>query len=160
MSKIYQLIIYNLLLCFFLSACAEKLSPEQEVEKEKKEIINEAPINIEYKINPPSEDVSPRIKEFSGRWVGKWNKVIPSQLVVTDINQDQVTFIYSWGAMPTREKEAGSLKKTVKLRSGDKIEFEQDEVITSFVLNTILHKIIGAQIDGDEVSNIVMEKVE
>lgn len=160
MSKIYQLIIHTLLLCFLLSACVEKLSPEQEEQKEKNEIIKDAPINLEYKINPPAEGASPQIKEFSGRWVGKWNKVIPSQLVVTDINQDKVTFIYSWGKMPTRDIEAGSIKKTVKLNSGNKIEFEQEEVITSFVINTILHKIIGAQIDGNEVSNIVMEKVE
>jgi len=160
LKRVFQVIIYSLLLSFFFSACTKKLDPEQEAAKERDEIIKEAPINLEYKINPPADGLSQKLKMFSGHWVGKWNDVIPSQLVVTDIDKEHVTFIYSWGSAPQREIEAGSLKKTVELKSDDKIEFKQNELLTTFVINTILNKVIGAQIDGDEVHNIVMEKVK
>jgi hypothetical protein len=92
--------------------------------------------------------------------VGKWNDAFPSQLVVTDVTKSQATFIYSWAAVPQRNIKAGNVEKTVNISSDGKIEFEIDSVITSLVFNPVLNKIIGAKISGDEVSNIVMEKVK
>lgn len=160
MFRYYSLCLYFLLFGLLIAGCSEKLDPEEKAAKERNEIIKSAPINIDYKINPPEEDVPENIKAFSGRWVGKWNDAFPSQLVVTNISRNQATFIYSWASIPQRGIEAGKVEKTVNLSSDGKIEFEIDSVITSFVFNPVLKKIIGAKINGDEVSNIVMEKVK
>lgn len=159
MRSLFKVIFTALFFSFIFSSCADKLSPEQQEEKNHNEIINSAPIDIDYKINVPSGNISEELKDFSGHWVGKWNDVIPSQLIITDINNEQVTFIYSWGEIPQREIEAGSTKRTVEIDSDAKIKFERNNILYTFVLNSILNKVIGAQIEGDEVLNIVMEKV-
>lgn len=160
MNKYFLLCLNCLLLGLLITGCSEKPGPEEEAAKEINEIIQSAPINRDYKINPPADDVPQNIRAFSGRWVGKWNDAFPSQLVVTNISRNQVTFIYSWASIPQRGIQAGKVEKTVNISSDGKIEFEIDSVITSFVFNPVLNKIIGAKINGDEVSNIVMEKVK
>lgn len=160
MFRYYSLCLYCLSFGLLIAGCSEKLDPEEKAAKERNEIIASAPINIDYNINPPEDDVPEKIKAFSGRWVGKWNDAFPSQLVVTDVTKSQATFIYSWAAVPQRNIKAGNVEKTVNISSDGKIEFEIDSVITSLVFNPVLNKIIGAKISGDEVSNIVMEKVK
>lgn len=160
MSSLQRMLFYPLLTILFFVSCSEKVNPEEEAKKQKAKIIKEAPIDIEYKINPPGENISENLKLLSGKWVGRWNDIVPCQLIITDINSYEATIIYSWGAIPQREVEAGSFTKTVKINSDAKIIFELDSAITTFVANTTLKKLIGAQINGDEVSNIVMDKVE
>lgn len=143
----------------FLCSCAEKVDPQKEIEKNRNEIINEAPISSDYTIVEPAQNLSNDLKAFSGQWVGKWNDVHSSQLVVTNVGRKKVTFIYSWGANPSKNIDAGSVTKTVNFDEHQRINFEKEDAIFTFTVDTLLNKVIGAQINGDIVSNIVMEKI-
>ena len=160
LSNQCRTIMVMMFIGFVICSCADKLSPEQKAEQEKNEIIKTAPIKTDYKINPPSNNLPEKLKAFSGKWVGKWNDVIPSQLIVTDINENEAAFIYSWGSSPQRNIEAGSIRRNASIDSEGKIKFEREGVLYTFVVNTILNKVIGAQINSDGVSNIAMVKVK
>lgn len=56
--------------------------------------------------------------------------------------------------------DADMISRTVAIRSDAKIIFEINSSMYTFVVDTLLNKVIGARISGDIVSNIVMEKVE
>ncbi len=142
-----------------LFSCTEKLEPGKEAEKNRKEIIDAAPISFEYKIKEPREDTPSQLKAFLGQWVGRWKNIFASQLVITEINSTNVTFIYSWESIPQRNIEGGEMRDTMELDSHGRISFQKDSAVVTFAVDTLLNKIIGVKIEGDIVSNIVMEKV-
>lgn len=157
-GKNLQYVIVLISIVFFCS-CAEKVDPQKEIENNRNEIINAAPISSDYTIIEPAQNLSNTIKAFSGQWVGKWNDVHPSQLVVTSVSREKATFIYSWGANPSKNIDAGFVTRTVNFDEHQRINFEKEDVIFTFTVDTLLNKVIGAQINGDIVSNIVMEKI-
>ena len=144
---------------FLLSSCDEKIDPEVEARQNREAIVNEAPIAIDYQINTPSEKLSEDIKAFSGHWVGRWRDRFPSQLIVTEINSNKATFIYSFGDNPSHNITAGAIQETIELDDQGRIVFQKDSAQITFTVNTILNKVIGVKIKDDEVSNIVMERM-
>lgn len=143
-----------------LVGCNEEIDPDKEAELKRNQILEKTNVSIDYKIEKPKDNLPNNIKLFSGVWVGKWNEVQPSRLVVTKVSSTEISFIYAWGANPQKNIDADMVSRTVRIQDNGKITFEINDAIYSFVVDTLLNKVIGARISGDIVSNIVMEKVE
>lgn len=157
-SKYY---FYCFLFLFgLLTGCNEEIDPAKEAEQKRNQILEKTIVSIDYKIEKPKDNLPNNLKLFSGVWVGKWNEVQPSRLIITKISSNEVSFIYAWGANPQKNIDADMISRTVAIRSDAKIIFEINSSMYTFVVDTLLNKVIGARISGDIVSNIVMEKVE
>lgn len=159
MHKLLTNLFFIVIISFHFVSCKEDIDPAKQAELNRNKIIQEAPIKNQYEIEKPKDNLPENIKAFSGQWVGKWNDVIPSQLVVVSINQSEASFIYSWGANQHKGIESGIIKETTKLDERGRIKYVKDDLSLTFTVDTLLNKVIGVSIKGDVVSNIVMEKV-
>jgi len=160
LHKLFTNLFLIVIISFHFVSCKEDIDPEKQTELNRNKIIHEAPIKNEYEIEKPKDNLPENIKAFSGHWVGKWNDVIPSQLVVININQTEASFIYSWGANQHKGIESGIITETAMLDERGRIKYVKDDLSLTFTVDTLLNKVIGVSIRGDVVSNIVMEKVK
>ncbi|KUG26604.1 hypothetical protein ASZ90_003555 [hydrocarbon metagenome] len=162
MHRSFSFILISIIIlsALFCASCKENFDPGKEAEKNRNKIIQSAPIQSEYEIEKPKENLPENIRAFSGHWVGKWNDLIPSQLIVTKISSNEITFIYSWGANPQRGVESGVIKGTTKLDDKGRIKYDKEDLSLTFAVDTLLNKVIGVSVKGEMISNIVMEKVD
>lgn len=150
-----------LIFVFLIVGCEEeKLTSEQESAKYKKEIVDAAPIKFDYEIKQPSKNLPTALKDFSGHWVGRWGKKYASQLVITEINSKEAKFIYSWEGNRVREIEGGAISEEGKVEPTGRIVYQSENESLTFVIDTLLNKVIGVHLIDDEITNIVMEKYE
>lgn len=160
MHKLLTNLFLIVVISFHFVSCKEDIDPAKQTELNRNKIIHEAPIKNEYEIEKPKDNLPENIKAFSGHWIGKWNDVIPSQLVVVSINHAEASFIYSWGANQHKGIESGIITETAKIDERGRIKYVKDDLSLTFTVDTLLNKVIGVSIRGDVVSNIVMEKVK
>lgn len=144
----------------FFGCEEEKLTPEQETAKYKKEIVDAAPIKFDYEVIEPSNNLSQTLKKFSGHWVGRWGERYASQLIVTEINSKEAKFIYSWEGNNVREIEGGAISEKGKVQPTGRIIYQSENESLTFAIDTLLNKVIGVHLIDDEITNIVMEKYE
>lgn len=55
----------------------------------------------DMEIVPPSPDLPPGMKAFSGKWFGVWDRILQHVLVVEQINPPKAIAIYAYGSAPS-----------------------------------------------------------
>lgn len=61
------------------------------------------PVPGDLRITLPSSSVPPNRAAFSGVWVGKWDNILDTALVVQEFTTLGISGIYAWGVAPSRK---------------------------------------------------------
>lgn len=83
-----------------------------------------APAFEHIKITQPDQNINPMLKSFSGWWVGRWDGILPSQLIIEEIESNSATVVYTWGDHPSGSFKRGRSRSKVKVSPSGKIEFD------------------------------------
>lgn len=137
----------------------EKTAVAKTYPPEIQKIIDDAPVTIEYEIAVPPDSVPDELKAFAGHWVGKWNNNIPSQIIVTDIAEEKVEFVYSWGKDPEGNFINDEIKITADVIEPGKIKYSDVEVLTLELVKET-GELKGTYDNGKNVTEIVLRKIE
>ncbi len=116
-----------------------------------------APAFDDIKIIPPNQDVHPALKAFSGWWVGEWDGILPSQLIVEKIERNSATVVYTWGDHPSGSFEKGRLRNNAKILANGKFEFGTTAHFT-FEIDMEKDLVYGVRKKGQNVSKIAMKR--
>ncbi len=164
MAKIVCKGIFNLplvmisLLVLFIACSEKELTPDEIAEKYKSDIVKSAPIHFEYDLITPSDNIPDVLREFSGHWIGRWDEKEASQLIITKINKNEANFIFSWEGNNT-DDNGGAISQTALVKPNGRIVYTDGNESLTFAVDTLLNKVIGVHIIEDDVSNIVMQKI-
>jgi len=109
------------------------------------------------RILPPDEDISPELRAFSGSWAGRWDGILPSQLIVEEISADSAKIIYTWGDHPSGYFKKGRIRRTAKAFPFGKIELAGE---TSLIFEIDIEEdvLYGTRESPTSISRIVMER--
>lgn len=159
----------------------EERKRKEEEEKRKLEVEQKAPekaksetistdlgksFNVPFKgilnIVTPDANLPKEITSFSGVWEGIWgDMLLPSQLVVEQIDLKQAIVVYGWADHPQGRFKGGWSRQTAKVIPPRTIEWGGgDRPKFSFTMDKNLNNISGKRVFQNEISYIDMLKTE
>ena len=160
---------------------AKTAALQQELQKQQKLIVEQkAPekansetiatdlgkfFNVPFKgtlnIVTPDPNLPKEITSFFGVWEGLWDGILPSQLVVEQIDLKQAIVVYGWADHPQGRFKGGWSRETAKVITPRTIEWGAgDGSKFNFTIDNTLKKIFGKRVFQNEINYINMLKRE
>ena len=113
----------------------------------------------EVHIVVPATDLPREVAAFSGTWEGAWDDVLPSRLVVEEIDTESARVVYAWADHPQGRFQAGWSRVRAKVLPGGALQWGSDERFT-FTMARDRLSINGKWEEAEHMSTVIMKKIE
>jgi hypothetical protein len=117
------------------------------------------PAPPELHITVPSAGLPPELAAFSGTWEGAWDDVLPSRLVVEEIDTESARVVYAWADHPQGRFQAGWSRVKAKVLPGGTLQWGSDGRFT-FTMARDRLSINGKWEEADHLATVTMKKIE
>ena len=118
-----------------------------------------APFPTDILISSPAENLPSKISALHGSWAGRWGGVLPSQLVIEQIDENQAQIVYTWGESPSEKFQAGWVRSLATI-SPDGIISWGIETIFRFKIDFENDVLLGTRESAQSKDRIVMRRNE
>ena len=113
----------------------------------------------ELRMTPPAADLPPEVTAFFGTWEGTWDGVLPSRLVVEEIDATSARVVYAWADDPKGRFKAGWSRVRAKILPGGALQWGSDVRFT-FKMAADRRSIEGEREQAEHISLVTMQKIE
>jgi hypothetical protein len=117
------------------------------------------PAPPELHITVPAANLPPEVAAFSGTWEGAWDDVLPSRLVVEEIDTESARVVYAWADHPQGRFQAGWSRVRVKVLPGGTLQWGSDGRFT-FTMARDRLSINGKWEEAEHIATVIMKKIE
>jgi hypothetical protein len=109
--------------------------------------------------DPPAADLPPEVKAFFGTWEGTWDGVLPSRLVVEEIDATSARVVYAWADHPQGRFKGGWSRVRASVLPGGTLQWGSDVKFT-FKMTPDRRSIEGAREEAGHIALVTMQKLE
>jgi hypothetical protein len=117
------------------------------------------PAPPELHITVPAADLPPEVAAFSGTWEGTWDDVLPSRLVVEEIDTESARVVYAWADHPQGRFQAGWARVRARVLPGGTLQWGSDGKFT-FTMARDRLSINGKWEEAGHIATVIMKKIE
>jgi hypothetical protein len=117
------------------------------------------PAPPELRMTPPAADLPAELTAFFGTWEGTWDGVLPSRLVVEEIDATSARVVYAWADDPQERFKGGWSRMRAKVLPEGTLKWGADVKFT-FKMAKDRRSIQGEREQAEHVSLVTMQKNE
>jgi hypothetical protein len=117
------------------------------------------PAPPEVHMTVPAADLPPEVAAFSGTWEGAWDNMLPSRLVVEEIDTESARVVFAWADHPHGRFQAGWSRVRGKVLPGGTLQWGTDVKFT-FTMARDRLSINGKWEEAEHSSTVMMKKIE
>jgi hypothetical protein len=117
------------------------------------------PAPPEIRMTPPAADLPPEVKAFFGTWEGTWDGVLPSRLVVEEIDATSARVVYAWADHPQGRFTGGWSRVRATVLPGGTLQWGSNVKFT-FKMTQDRRSIEGAREEAGHIALVTMQKLE
>ena len=117
------------------------------------------PAPPEVHMTVPAADLPPEVAAFSGTWEGAWDNVLPSRLVVEEIDTESARVVFAWADHPHGRFQAGWSRVRAKVLPGGTLQWGSGVKFT-FTMARDRLSINGKWEEAEHSSTVMMKKIE